>query len=143
MNRKKFWVLVTVGALGLTYAVVASNAFADSAVVPTPTVTAPTAPATSDTAATISGIPAPSGISTLSGIQIPSGLTSPGTVPSIGNDDDADDQVGEQSNDASQNGISEDGGVVNDNSGALTDSNDNSDDVNQSGDNQDGSSNND
>ena len=141
MSKKKMWVLATVSAVGLTYAIVGSNAFADTTVTPTPTVTTPAAPTPSVTPPAAPSID-PSPLSTL---------------PSAGNvQDKGDGQVGDQTDSANQSGDNEDGAVTNgddngdddgDNSvsGGVSASTsvDNGGDSQQNNDGQDGSGSND
>ena len=131
MSKKKMWVLATVSAVGLTYAIVGSNAFADTTVTPTPTVTTPAAPTPSVTPPAAPSID-PSPLSTL---------------PSAGNgQDEADGQIGDQSDDANQSGDNEEGDLTNgDDDNSLSAgvsasiSVDNSGDSQQNNDGQDGS----
>jgi len=143
LKNKKILVLVTAGVVALGYAVVSTNAFADTTLPPTAVVAlpAPTAPALP------TGIPAPSGI------QAPTGLSSnPSSMPTSG-DDDADDQVGNQSDDQAENqsGDQSDGASANgdddgDNSSVAVSTSlasENGGDSNQNNDGQDGSGSND
>lgn len=135
LKNKKILVLVTAGVVALGYAVVSTNAFADtSGLTPTPVVSIPATPLAS---VTPPAIPDLSGVTAPLGIQAPSGLSSsPSTMPSIG-DDDADDQSGDQSDDATFNG-DDDG----DNSSvgvSTSQSDDNGGDSHQNNDGQDGS----
>jgi len=104
MSNKKIWVLSTVGAVGLTYAIVGSNAFADTSVTPVPTVTAPAIATTPSTVTTPITPPVAPSID-------PSPLS---TLPSAGNSqDDGDGQVGDQTDDVNQSGDNKDGAVTN------------------------------
>lgn len=116
IKSKKFWIVAAAGAVTLSYAMVSSNAFADTTVTPAPTVT---------TQATPSVAPA-------------NPLSTP---PAAGNSQDqGDGQVGDQSIDENQNGDNEDGAAANANEGDQGTSGDNTDAVSQIGNNQDGSS---
>jgi hypothetical protein len=135
MNNKKIWVLATVSAVGLTYAIIGSNAFADTTVTPVPTVTTPATPTPSVTPTTPVVTPpvAPS--------VNPSPLS---TLPTVGNgQNEGDGQVGDQSDDANQSGENEDGAVTNGDEGDQGVAVQASVDVNQSGDNEGDSNNND
>ena len=85
-KKKTILVVVTAGVLALGYAIVSTNAFADSSVGTSSTVTVPAVPTTTASASP-SGIPAPSGLQ-----------NSPlSTMPSIG-DDDGDDSTANATN---------------------------------------------
>lgn len=128
LKSKKLWVLGTVVAVGLTYAIVGSNAFADNTTTPTPVVsTTPT------TGTTPTPLVSPMPILPLSPLA---------TMPSASSGDDDGDidgavEIGDQSDDQSQLGDDEDG-VSNDLSIAPSTSDENGNDE-QSGDNQDDS----
>lgn len=88
LKKKTISVVVTAGAIALGYAVVSTNAFADTSATPTSTVSATSTATPQGIAAGVSAQTSAQG-----GIQAPLGLqTSPlSTMPSIG-DDDGDDQ---------------------------------------------------
>lgn len=75
--KRKTLVLSTVGAFALSYAIVGSNAFADSNAAPVPAVPSVTAPTTSSATPLVAPI------------QAPAGLTSPSA--GITQDDEEDD----------------------------------------------------
>ena len=117
-TSKRIWVIATVGAVALTYAMVASNAFADTVGTTTPTVTTPLAPSTpTDPIVEVSPL---------------------STLPSAATNE-SDVQVGEQSVDANQSGDNADGEVSNGDSGEQSTAGENDNSVDQSGANQDGS----
>jgi hypothetical protein len=95
ITRKQVWALTTVGAVVLTYAIVGTSAFADNAATPTPTATVqatPTVPATLSDQSSMNP-----------------------TLPLVGdNQDQADGQVGDQSNDVNQSGDNQDGASASD-----------------------------
>lgn len=126
MKKKSLMIFVTAGVVALGYAVVSTNAFADTSATPTPTVTAPAVP---------------SDISASLGIQAPSGLQSSplSTMPSIG-DDDGDDQAKNQSDDAGIDGDDDEDSIQ---AGVSVSLSDDDGDQNQSDDNQGDSDSND
>lgn len=122
---KKKTILLIAAVVAIGYAVVTTNAFADTSVAPT--VTASAAPTTPVLPL---GVPAPSGIPAPSGLQ-----NSPlSTMPSIG-DDDGDDQGENQSDDTGING-DDDGDDLSLVGVSASLSHDDSGDQNQSDDNQ-------
>ena len=132
MNIKsKTLVLSTLGAFALSYAIVGSNAFADTSTGPVPSVPSVTAPTTP--------LPTPS----VSPIQAPAGLTSPSAgITQDDEDDDLDDLLDEADevddiDDFDDEVESEDDEISSDDSdGQMTISIDVGD-VNQSGDTED------
>jgi hypothetical protein len=140
MKKKNLLAIATAGAVVFGYAVVSTNAFADTSVAtPVPAVSAPVAPvAPAITQPTVPSIPMPSGLSSTAGIQAPSGLAN-ATLPSAG-DDDGDDQSGDLS---AGDSLGDDGDDNGDNSTSVgvstSQSDDNGGDSLQDANGQDGS----
>ncbi len=109
LNKKTISVVITAGVIACGYAVVSTNAFADTSTTPTPTVSASattTAVVAPTTPSTIVAPPAPLGLSANTGIQAPSGMQNPSlSNSSTDGDDDGDDQG---TNDSDDSGISGD-----------------------------------
>lgn len=129
MNIKsKTLVLSTVGAFALSYAIVGSNAFADTSTGPVPTAPSVTAPTTPS--------PAPS----VTPIQAPAGLTSPSAgITQDDEDDDFDDLLDEvdEVGDFDDDVESEDDEISSDDSDGQMTISITVGDVNQSGDTED------
>lgn len=117
--KSKILVLSTVGAFALSYAIVGSNAFADTNLAPVPPIPSVTA------------TPTPSPTPSVTPIQAPAGLTSP--LVGITQDDDLDDVNEDGIDDAEENEISDDSDDLLDVSITVGDTNQSSDTDNVTG----------